>query len=138
MIGTDYYWSFVEDKIVRGEGPIAQQSKLGFLLSEPVSSQASQQNVFTMTITTSEGPNLEKFWLIEEAGTSPSKPEQSDTDFIHQYQTTCISQATDGTYSSRQSKEHASLNNCLLVGPPFLNDCVQFTVISNSHLCLCH
>ena len=25
-------------------------------------------------------------------------------------------------YGSRQCKEHASLNNCLLVGPPFLND----------------
>ena len=211
LIGADYYWCFVEDKIVRGDGPTAQQSKLGFLLSGPVSSQASQQNVTTMPIATSEGPNLEKFWSIEEAGTSPSKPEQSNTDFIHQYQTTCISQATDGTYtaqfpwktvhpplpsnfttcekrtrqlishltdspsllnlyhniitdqeargfiervkstdtqsnvhylphhpvkkesattpirivydcSSRQSKEHASLNDCLQVGPPFLND----------------
>ena len=101
LIGADYYWCFVEDKIVRGDGPTAQQSKLGFLLSGPVSSQASQQNVTTMPIATSEGPNLEKFWSIEEAGTSPSKPEQSNTDFIHQYQTTCISQATDGTYTAQ-------------------------------------
>ena len=31
LIGVDYYWTLVEDKIVRGDGPTAQQSKLGFL-----------------------------------------------------------------------------------------------------------
>ena len=34
-IGADYYWSIVEDKIVRGPGPTAVSSKLGFLLSGP-------------------------------------------------------------------------------------------------------
>ena len=211
LIGADYYWTFVEDKIIRGHGPTAQQSKLGFLLSGPMSSPTLQLNIVTMHIATSEEPNLERFWSIEEAGTAPTKPEQIDTTFIQHYQTTCISQATDGTYtaqfpwkpahqplpsnfticekrtrqlisrltqtpsllnlyhgiiteqeargfiekvestdqpanvhylphhpvkkestttpirivydcSSRQSKEHASLNDCLLVGPPFLND----------------
>ena len=32
LIGTDYYWTFVQDDIVQGEGPIAQKSKLGSLL----------------------------------------------------------------------------------------------------------
>ena len=211
LIGADYYWSFVEDKIIRGEGPTAQQSKLGFLLSGPMSLPTPQLHATTMTVATSEEPNLERFWSVEEAGTSPTQSEQTDTAFIHHYQTTCISQATDGTYtaqfpwkpvhppfppnfttcekrtrqlisrltdspsllhlyhniitdqeargfiekvkstdqpanvhylphhpvkkesattpirivydcSSRQSKEHASLNDCLLVGPPFLND----------------
>ena len=200
----------MEDRIIRGGGPTAQQSKLGFLLSGPKSSPMLQLNVTTMTTATSEEPNLERFWSIEEAGTTPIKPEQTDN-FIHQYQTNCISQSSKGTYtaqfpwkpvhppllpnfmtceertrqliscltdlpsllhmyhtiitdqeargfiekvnpinqpakvhylphhpvkkesattpirivydcSSHPSKDHASLNDCLLVGPPFLND----------------
>ena len=38
LVGTDCYWSFIQDHIVRGEGPTAQQSKLGYLLSGPVPS----------------------------------------------------------------------------------------------------
>ena len=33
LIGVDYYWKIVEDDIVRGDGPTAVQSKLGYLLS---------------------------------------------------------------------------------------------------------
>ena len=29
LIGTDYYWLSIQDHIVQGEGPTAQQSKLG-------------------------------------------------------------------------------------------------------------
>ncbi len=35
LIGADYYWSIVEDTTVRGPGPTAVDSKLGFLLSGP-------------------------------------------------------------------------------------------------------
>ena len=37
LIGTDYYWSFVEDHVIRGSGPTAVQSKLRYLLSAPLS-----------------------------------------------------------------------------------------------------
>ena len=36
LIGADYYWSVMEDTIIRGDGPTAMKSKLGFLLSGPV------------------------------------------------------------------------------------------------------
>jgi len=35
LIGADYYWEFVGDHIVRGMGPTAMNSKLGYLLSGP-------------------------------------------------------------------------------------------------------
>ena len=35
-IGVDHYWKIVEDHIVRGDGPTAVQSKLGYLLSAPL------------------------------------------------------------------------------------------------------
>ena len=37
LIGVDYYWSLMQDEIRRGpEGPVAQESRLGWVLSGPV------------------------------------------------------------------------------------------------------
>lgn len=36
LIGADYYWQFVGDKIIRGDGPTAVNSNLGYLLSGPL------------------------------------------------------------------------------------------------------
>ena len=36
LIGADFYWQFVQDHIVRGKGPTAVQSHLGYLLSGPL------------------------------------------------------------------------------------------------------
>ncbi|XP_065639741.1 uncharacterized protein LOC136072548 [Hydra vulgaris] len=37
LIGADYYWSIIENKIIRGvEGPIAIKSKVGYLVSGPI------------------------------------------------------------------------------------------------------
>ena len=44
LIGADFYWTFVGDHTVRGEGPTAQQSKLGYLLSGPVHQPSQQLN----------------------------------------------------------------------------------------------
>ena len=36
LIGADYYWHFIQDNIVRGDGPTAVQSHLGYILSGPL------------------------------------------------------------------------------------------------------
>ncbi|XP_071176443.1 uncharacterized protein [Mytilus edulis] len=36
LVGADQYWDIVEDDIIRGEGPTAVKSKLGYLLSGPL------------------------------------------------------------------------------------------------------
>ena len=36
LIGADHYWNIVADHIVRGPGPTAAKSKIGYLLSGPV------------------------------------------------------------------------------------------------------
>ena len=36
LVGADHYWQFIQDHIVRGNGPTAVQSRLGYLLSGPL------------------------------------------------------------------------------------------------------
>ncbi|CAB4008040.1 Hypothetical predicted protein [Paramuricea clavata] len=36
LIGADHYWNVVEDEIIKGSGPTAAKSKIGYLLSGPI------------------------------------------------------------------------------------------------------
>lgn len=40
LIGVDFYWEIVENHLVRGRGPTAMKSKLGYLLSGPLPMQS--------------------------------------------------------------------------------------------------
>ena len=106
LIGADFYWSFVRDKIIRGDGPTAQQSKLGYLLSGPLSlstSQPTTTNMSHIAIIPKEvsKPTTEQFWLLETAGTLDEDVQRNDDTFLQIYQQTCITQNSDGTYTAR-------------------------------------
>ena len=69
LIGTNYYWNFVQDDIVHGEGFTAQHSRLGYLLSGPLpdilsntTSSVLLQMASTMSSEDPSPPNLEDFW----------------------------------------------------------------------------
>ena len=72
LIGADFYWDIVENEIIRGNGPTAVKSKLGYLLSGPT----FNSNVSTVTTTMmnvliqhkQEEVDLEKFWNLESLG----------------------------------------------------------------------
>ena len=107
LIGTDYYWSFVKDHIIRGKGPTAQRSKLGYLLSGPLPTTLSETNssallqiTSTMTIKELKLPNIEQFWSIEAVGTETDTPSQNLT-FLQCYQQSSISQTSEGIYVAR-------------------------------------
>ena len=73
LIGADNYWSIVEDQVIRGAGPTAVKSKIGYLLSGPITGSAMKSDTCTsmMNILVShkiEELNLEKFWEVESAG----------------------------------------------------------------------
>ena len=73
LIGADYYWSIVEDKIIRGPGPTAVPSKLGFLLSGPANIKpVSVMNtaVFKTIVSNKDVDDniISKFWDLETIG----------------------------------------------------------------------
>ena len=68
LIRIDYYWQIVQDEVIRGDGPTAVKSKLGYLLSGPVHSNVTASapiHVANVVIThKSEEFDLERFWTI--------------------------------------------------------------------------
>jgi len=84
LIGADYYWSIVGDHIVRGPGPTAISSKLGYLLSGPTSNKPTSNpavNVVTALHINNcvdvrshhdEEIGLHRFWDLETIGIKDS------------------------------------------------------------------
>lgn len=56
LIGADHYWSFVQNHIIRGNGPTAHQFQLGYLLSGPLPLSATQlsTSILVQTITSAD------------------------------------------------------------------------------------
>ena len=100
LIGADFYWSIVQDQIIRGKGPTAVQSKLGYLLSGPVSSSENTRNlqVFHTAIHPIEDCfSISQFWDVESAGTLPSPKPLPVNSFFTSYLKSSIGRTPDGS-----------------------------------------
>jgi hypothetical protein len=100
LIGADYYWQIVQDEIVRGDGPVAVKSKLGYLLSGParcIPSPTPTTNILNvMTSHNIEEFDVERFWTVESLGIeSPSCKEKNPS---LEYQNTSITREEDAGY----------------------------------------
>ena len=98
LIGVDHYWKIVQDHIVRGDGPTAVQSKLGYLLSGPLVHSAPSHTATSMYIGIhsehgNEDQTLERFWAIESSGKNSDK-------FMDTYLNS-ITRQEDGSYVVR-------------------------------------
>ena len=81
MIGADYFWQFVVDHIIRGDGPTAMDSKLGYLLSGPVAmSGNSHVHMNALHIGFQSAADNTKFWRTESTGTNQQP--KSGKDFL--------------------------------------------------------
>ena len=95
LIGVDQYWNIVEDKTVRGEGPVAVKSKIGYLLSGPIKgSKIINAKTSMMNVIVShkmEEFDLERFWRLETIGTENTDSESAvKQDFVETYGKTSI------------------------------------------------
>ena len=98
LIGADYYWSIVENHVIRGEGPTAVKSRIGYLLSGPLQTTTTEKSGRTLMMNimisrNTEEYDLEKFWKIESSGTelADEKSAAGNTEFHSIYKNTCIS-----------------------------------------------
>ena len=100
LIGADQYWNIVEDHIVRGNGPTAVASKLGYLLSGPLEASNQCQTVAsTLHVATQQTPNLEKFWSVEAVGITPGN--YPNNTFLDTYINSSVDRLSDGSYRAR-------------------------------------
>ena len=107
LIGTDHYWDLVEDHVIRGRGPTAVASKLGYLLSGPLQTSSGQPSptvvnlLHTMSSTKKDELAIEKFWSLEAMGISP-QTEKGDHDvFLENYLNTSVTRNLDGSYNAK-------------------------------------
>jgi len=88
LIGADYYWSIIENHIIRGNGPNAVKSKIGYLLSGPMPhcnmSDTSSTSLYTNVIETTDY-DIQRFWMIESTGTSSVSESPDSTTLIQSY-----------------------------------------------------
>ncbi|VDH98725.1 Hypothetical predicted protein [Mytilus galloprovincialis] len=93
LIGADYYWGIVQDHVIRGHGPTAAASKIGYLLSGPVirNGKKSLTSSVLLNVTShhAEESEIEKFWNIELLEIRLTQQDDEES-FVKTYQQDCI------------------------------------------------
>lgn len=82
LIGANHFWQIVGNRIIRGNGPTAVSSKIGFLLSGPYTGSTPHvQRNHVMNVMTAPPPvcDLERFWKLESLGISEKEKDVDDT-----------------------------------------------------------
>ena len=105
LIGADHYWDIVEDQVIRGQGPTAVASKLGYLLSGPLPCSSSSSTLvnFLQAVTSTKDTefDLERFWSLESFGTTSPSNTDKQHDFLEDYITTSITRNPDRSYTTK-------------------------------------
>ena len=103
LVGADYYWDIVQDQVIRGNGPMAVQSKLGYLLSGPIQPAPPNPpatNVFMVASSSNTDFDFERFWNLEAVGVSMTE-NHSKNNTLNEYITSCVTRTDDGAYIAR-------------------------------------
>ena len=98
LVGADYYWTFIQDQIIRGNGPTAVKSRLGYLLSGPLLKPSTAVNLIHVNFAAVDFQNLDTFWEVESSGISPHTIEGNDH-FLKTYMQSSITCQPDGALS---------------------------------------
>ena len=102
LIGADQYWKIVEDHVIRGNGPTAVGSKLGYLLSGPLDTPTQGKmvtNMFHVAAQPAPTPELEQFWNVESVGITPK--DESTNSFLDSYIMQSVERLSNGSYCAR-------------------------------------
>jgi len=94
LIGADHYWDFIGDYTIHGNGPTAVSSKLGYLLSGPISTVNPGNTTNLVCIVTShkhKEKDLQNLWSVESICIAPSTLLSSEEQFFQNYSSSSIS-----------------------------------------------
>ena len=98
LIGADAYWSIVQKTVIRGPGPTAVESKLGYLLSGPLYNYTTSMtsSVFHLcSVSLYDSPNVMPSGDVWETDLVQNK--QTST-FLQEYLCDSVTRQSDGTY----------------------------------------
>jgi hypothetical protein len=113
LVGADAYWNIVGDQVIRGSGPTAVDSKIGYLISGRLqySGEKIEQKALGMHISVEEAFDVTKFWDLETLGIQPDLESTKTTEF---YQENSV-EFRDGKYVAKLpwSESHPSLSSNL-------------------------
>ena len=101
LIRVDHYWDIVEDEVIRGNGPTAVSSKLGYLLFGPLTHMYTVGMINSLHVVTQHDAGdhqFDKFWNIEATGVMPTQDYNKDARFLESFSQTCILRLHDGSY----------------------------------------
>ncbi|XP_060594283.1 uncharacterized protein LOC132748688 [Ruditapes philippinarum] len=106
LIGADQYWNIVGNETIRGDGPTALSSSIGYLLSGPVQAHGPRnQSYLVMNVMSTD---IDRFWKLESLGINPEEDDYTDT--LEIYKQNCV-KFTDGKYEAKLpwKEDHATL-----------------------------
>ena len=102
LIGADYYWNIIENHVIRGNGPTAVKSKIGYLLSGPMPMMSdSSSAIFHTSVSDTADYDLRRFWMIESTGTSTTSDNPNTNSILQSYIKSHISRLPDGSYTAK-------------------------------------
>ena len=107
LLGADHYWDIVMDTVIRGQGPTAVESKIGYLISGPLQTNCVNRTdtavnlLQTLSSTTAAERDLEHFWSLESIGITPPTEVDNQESFLQHYQRSSITRMSDGSYSAK-------------------------------------
>ena len=101
LVGADFYWQIVQDRVIQGSGPTAVESKIGYLLSGPLSPHTNTDTIEALhagIMPLQPSTNSKQLWDIEFTGTvSQSNLCASDPRIID-YINSSVCRQADGSY----------------------------------------
>ena len=73
LVGADSYWRIVQDRVVRGNGPTAVESRIGYLLSGPLSPHTNSDTIVALHVAMTPlltSTTNKQIWDVDFTGTT--------------------------------------------------------------------
>ena len=94
LIGADYYWNIVQDRVIRGNGFTAVESKIGYLLSGPTTGCNKKLHPTSMMYIIASHSvkevDLERYRKVESLGIEKMEFNQTYENYLTEYQSVSI------------------------------------------------